>query len=169
MRLKRLTIVTLVVVLLVPVMSLGQTWSEDQIDQAKTVLDEKFQLKESLSFSQEGALETGTVQIFPAVVEITDDGLDEGLTVAVFQYGEETFLLFFVASIPDSEPPYGFALMSEEGDLASVGPVGIEGTEEGPENPTIELLEEKEETYRVALEFTEAIIRAEIPKSAPSM
>lgn len=168
MRLKRLTIVTLVVILLIPVLSFGQTWSDDQVDQAKIVLEEKFQLKESLSFNQEGALETETVQIFPALVEITDDGLDEGLTIALVKYGEETFLPLFAASIPELEPPYGFALMNEDGDVTSVGPVEIEGTEEGPENPTVKLIEEKEETYRVAFEFTEAIIRAEIPKSTPS-
>ncbi|MBS3766135.1 hypothetical protein KGY71_06410, partial [Candidatus Bipolaricaulota bacterium] len=87
MRSKRLIIVTLVVVLLLPALAFGQTWTEEQVEQAETVLEEKFQLKESLSINQESALETETVQIFPAVVEITDDGLDEGLTVAVFQYG----------------------------------------------------------------------------------
>ena len=167
MKLKSLTIFILAMVLALPVLALGQDWNEEQIDRARTVLGEKFQLEESLSFNQEGVLETETVQLFPASVEVTDEGLEEGLTLVLAQYGEETFLPIFVASIPESEPPYGFALMNQDGEVVTVGPVEVEGVEEGPESPEIELVEEKEETYRVALKFAGATITMDVPKSSP--
>ena len=167
MKLKSLTILILAVVLTLPVLALGQDWNEEQIEQARTVLGEKFQLEESLSFNQEGVLETETVQVYPATVEVTDEGLEEGLTLALAQYGEETFLPIFVASIPESEPPYGFALMNQDGEVVAVGPVELEGVEEGPESPEIELVNEKEDAYRVALKFAGAKITIDVPKNSP--
>lgn len=164
MKIRRLSIIVVCIVLLGSLLAYGQTWDEEDRANAKSILEEKFALQESLSFNQEGGLNTERFQAFPAAVSITDEKLDEGLTLALMQYGEETFLLCFVASIPETEPPYGFGLINDDGEVVSFDPAEIEGTEEGPETPGIELLEEREESYRLALKFREATISVELPK-----
>ena len=161
----RLTIVIVFVVLLLSFLTYGQTWDEEGRVSAGSILQEKFQLEESLGFNQEGALDAETLQAFPASVSLTDEGLTGGLTVALVRYGEETFFPLFVASLPEFEPPYGFALMNNDGEVVSVGPAEIEGTKEGPEAPVIELVEEKEGTYKISLKFTEATIGVELQKT----
>lgn len=168
MKVKSLMVFTLVVVMLLPVLAISQTWNEEDKANAKSILQEKFQLEESLSFQQEGAMDTETLQVFPASVNITDEGLDDGITVALTKYGEETFLPVFIGSLPEFDPPYGFALMNEDGNAVYVGPAELEGAKQGLKAPVVELLEEGEETYKVALKFTAATIRLSIPKNAPS-
>ena len=165
MKIKRFTILIVGVTLMLSFLTYGQTWNEGDRATAESILQEKFQLEESLAFNQEGALDAETVQAFPASVSVTDEGLAKGLTVALIRYGEDTFLPLFVTSLPELEPPYGFALMNDAGEALFVGPAEIEGTEEGPESPGVELLEEKEETYEVAFKFTEGTIRIELPKT----
>ncbi|MCF7876448.1 hypothetical protein K9M06_05275 [Candidatus Bipolaricaulota bacterium] len=164
MRIKRLTVIIFCLVLLASILAYGQTWNEEAMTTAKSILQEKFQLEDSLAFNQEGVLAAEMLQAFPASVQITDEGLAEGLTVALIKYGEELFFPLFVGSVPELDPPYGFALMNEEGETLSVGPATVEGTEEGPEVPIIELLEEREQTYYLALKFTEGTIKLELPK-----
>lgn len=166
MQIRKLSIIVVCLAFLfVSLGAFGQTWDEEERGEAKSILEEKFELGESLTFNPEGALETDTFRALPASVSITPEGLDEGIAVALIEYGEETFLPCFVAFISESDSPYGFALIAEgEGEAVVFGPAEIEGTDEGPENPEAELLEEGEEHYRVAFKFAEATVRVSLPK-----
>lgn len=165
MRINRLTVVIVGIVLLSLLPAYGQAWDEEARANAESVLQEKFQLEESLAFNQEGALDAETLQAFPASINVTDEGLAEGLTVALIRYGEETFLPLFLASLPELDPSYGFALMTEAGEALFVGPATVQGNKEGPESPAVELVGDREETYKVAFKFTEGTITIELPKT----
>ena len=167
MKIKSLILLIMITAMLFPTIALGQNWSEDQIEQAKTELQEKYKLESSLSFNQEGVLETETFQVFPAAVEITDEGLFEGLTVALVKYGEDEIFQLFVASLPNLNPPHGAALINGEGEVVHISTAGIQGKQDGPETANIELIESEEEPDKVALNFPAATITVEIPKNSP--
>jgi len=167
MKSNRFLVIVVSMVLLLSFLAMGQGWSDEDRENIKTVMTDKFELSESVSFIQEGAFVSEGLKVFPSPVEITEGGLDSGLTVALVQYGEETFLPLFVLSLPETDTPYGYSLVNEEGDVVYVNPVGIQGADDGPDLPVVELEEELEEHVKLVLKFKTAVITVDLPVNNP--